>query len=52
MKKKWWEYFNYVGGVAITLWMISDKFSVIGFALLGLAIVSTVIYFFNQQKHS
>ena len=52
MKKQWWEYFSYIGGAAFIAWNIFDRFSPLGFTLMGIGIVSTVIYFFNQQKNS
>jgi cellulose synthase/poly-beta-1,6-N-acetylglucosamine synthase-like glycosyltransferase len=52
MRKQWWQYFSYVGGAAFTIYMMSNKFSIMGFTFLGIAIISTVIYFFNQQKNS
>jgi hypothetical protein len=51
MKKKWWEHFNYISGTSFCVWLLTDKSSILSFILLGIGIVSTVIYFFNQLKN-
>jgi len=54
MKKQWWQYFSFVAGAAFIFGFtaLNRNYDIAGGVSIGIGVVATIIYFFNQQKEA